>query len=551
MRKTILTFAILLLTTTQVFAQKNQPCHNDGPQAGNCGQPLAPLSESGLTTSPIQPRKSNDTRFIENEGSGLDTGCTFRPGGPLVISLPVKRVVGETNSDGTLKFPMQMVASGVLSLTATLRFPAFDVDLEGAPGVPPELDLILFNGVQIGSLSGSNQTWKLNEFQIPIELVRFGKRNSSGEPTPGNNQITILIDQGSGSDVNWCTAVDWVELTFKAMSPVILVHGNGQKGTFFEKTGFESYLQSRFILFDHSIQLPKAPIGANGDRIDQQLPNIVASFGVDSIHMVAHSKGGLDSRSYLQVHQPSRNNQFKVLSLNTLGSPHDGTLLTDLLEARKAAAEMINAIGRIEYINFPDFTRQMVFLVTFDDGLQALTTKKVAVFNAKNVAALPPDLVITAVGGDADKNENGQIDRQPDEYAGMRQFDLFLRTSDLISSAPGRFAMDSVYQILRNTSQIKIECCRTEFTFIPGTSIPVPRQVVTIRGTPAGFVIPNDILVPGASAIGAESIQPRSFRNLLYLAAEGRDHGTIADAGVAAQIVVWMVFVEQTRGDLK
>src|SRR5215212_5515451 len=163
MRKTILTFAILLLTTTQVLAQKTPPCENDGPLAGNCGP--GPLSEVGPTTSPIQPRKSNDTRFIENAGSGLDTGCTFRPDGPLVISLPVKRVVGATNSNGTLQFPNQMIASGVLSPTATLRFPAFDVDLAGAPGLPPELDFILFNGVQIGSLSGSNQTWKLNEFE--------------------------------------------------------------------------------------------------------------------------------------------------------------------------------------------------------------------------------------------------------------------------------------------------------------------------------------------------------------------------------------------------
>ena len=115
MRNTILTLAIFLLTTTQVLAQKQQTCHNDGPQAGNCGQSFAPLSESGPTTSPIHPRKSNDTRFIENSGSGLDTGCTFRPDGPLVISLPVTRVVGKTNSDGTLQSPFQMIASGVIS----------------------------------------------------------------------------------------------------------------------------------------------------------------------------------------------------------------------------------------------------------------------------------------------------------------------------------------------------------------------------------------------------------------------------------------------------
>lgn len=544
MRKTILTFAILLLTTTHVLAQKTQQCHNDGPLAGNCGQSVGPLSEVGPTTSPIQPRKSNDTRFIENQGSGLDTGCTFRPDGPLAISLPIKRVVGDTNSDGTLQFPMQMVASGVLSLTATLRFPAFDVDLEGAPGVPPELDKILFNGQEIGSLSGSNETWKLNEFEIPIQLVRFGTKNTSGPPTPGNNEITILIDQGSGSDVNWCTAIDWVELSFKAVSPVILVHGNGQKGSFFQKTGFEDYLTSRFILFDHSIQLPKDAIQANGDEIDRQLPAIVERFGVDSIHMVAHSKGGLDSRAYLQVHQPSHDNQFKVLSLNTLGSPHDGTLLTDLLQARKDARDAVGRTGSINYENFPNWVDRMVGLVGFDKGLQALTTKNVAAFNAENVSALPPSLSITAVGSDADKNENGHINRQPDEYAGMRKFSFALNLTEVAPSL-GEFAMDTVYQILRNTSRIKLECCREEKILF------VRRKIATIRAVPSDIVIPNDILVPAASAIGAESIEPRSFRNLIYLAADGRDHGLIADARVAAQTVVWILFIEQTRGDLR
>src|SRR5688572_29274082 len=147
MRNTILTFAILFLITTPVLAQKNQHCHQDGPLAGNCGP--GPLSEVGPNPSLIAPLKPNDTRFVENAGNGLDTGCTFRPGGPLVISLPITRVVG-ANGDGSTISLQDMKDSGVLSSKAKLRLPAFDVDLEGAPGVPPELDLILFNGVQIG-----------------------------------------------------------------------------------------------------------------------------------------------------------------------------------------------------------------------------------------------------------------------------------------------------------------------------------------------------------------------------------------------------------------
>lgn len=547
MRKTILTFAILFLTTTPVLAQKTQQCHNDGPLAGNCGQSIGPLSEVGPTTSPIQPRKSNDTRFIENQGNGLDTGCTFRPDGPLVISLPINRVVGATNSDGTLQTPMQMVGSGVLSLTATLRFPAFDVDLEGAPGVPPELDKILFNGHEIGSLSGSNETWKLNEFEIPIEWVRFGKRNVGGVPTPGNNEITILIDQGSGSDVNWCTAVDWVELSFKAMSPVILVHGNGQEGSFYEKTGFESYLTSRFILFDHSIDLPVTAIRSNGSTINRQLPGIVRSFGVDSIHLVAHSKGGLDIRAYLEQHQSSHDSEFKILSLTTLSSPHDGTLLTDLLEEREAAAKQINRLGSIEYENFPAYTQGLAFLgsFTFDDGLKELTTKKVALFNKDNVPALPADFDFNVIGGDADLNNNGQIDRVPDEFSELLQFNIYLKLSDLAFPDATRYSIDAIYKILRDTQSVRMECCRQTSTF------GFKRLIAKIIATPSDIPLPNDTLVTGFSAMGTNSLFPRTAHNELFLGGTGRNHASIANAGVAAQVVVWLFVAEQSRGDLR
>jgi triacylglycerol lipase len=503
---------------------------------------FSPLSAIGPTTSPIAPLSTHDARFIENGGGGLDTGCTFRPDGPLVISLPVTRVVGATNGDGTLQFAGQMVNNGVLSAKAKLRLPAFDVDLEGAAGVPPELDFILFNGVQIGSLSGSNNTWKLNEFEVDINLVRFGTKNENGEPTPGNNEITILIDQGSGSDVNWCTAIDWVEITFKTISPVVLVHGNGQSGQFYVDTGFVSYLESQFIPYDRSISLQKKPIYTNANEIAKQLPNIVKKFGVDSIHLVAHSKGGPDTRAYLAVLQHFNNQQFKVISFNTSGSPHDGSLLADLMQQREEAANMVGKLGRIEYEGFPLFTRQMVALATFDSGLRSLTTKNMAVFNFDNVPALPRDISFTTVGGDADVNGNGVIDRFPDEYAGLRNFDFFLRASDLVAPQLGRRVIDNMYQILRNTSSISMECCESGL---------LGRKIAKVRAAPSAGPIPNDTLVTIPSANGVRGFQSRTSHFRIYLGSQGRNHANIADGDVAAQIVTWMLEAERNRGDLQ
>lgn len=341
MKNTLVTFTFLLLITVPTVAQKQPVCHNDGPEAGNCGPPVAPLSASGPTTSPIAPRTATDSRFIENGGNGLDTGCTFRPGGPLVISLPVTRVVGATNGDGTLQFPNLMVNNGLITPTLKLRMPAFDVDLEGAPGVPPELDKVLFNGVEIGSLSGSNNTWKLNEFSINVGLVRFAQKNSSGAPTPGNNEITILIDQGSGSDVNWCTAIDWVELSFTAMYPVVLIHGNGSCPTFFsgdlrcdgnrEQSPAQYFITpflNQEVLVDTSIHMPPALIEVNAGVLQSQIPAIASSFGVKHLHVIAHSKGGLHMRDFV-TRLPTEGGSLGILSLTTLSTPHLGSAGAD------------------------------------------------------------------------------------------------------------------------------------------------------------------------------------------------------------------------------
>src|SRR5712691_13420153 len=80
--------------------------------------------------SPFDPRDEDDTRFVVDTGSGLDTGCTFRDGGPLLIHLQVKRFVGDD--------PAAAASKGLLSSQAHIRMPAFDVDVNGAPGFPPE-----------------------------------------------------------------------------------------------------------------------------------------------------------------------------------------------------------------------------------------------------------------------------------------------------------------------------------------------------------------------------------------------------------------------------
>jgi hypothetical protein len=217
--------------------------------------------------------ESLDTFFVSDVGRGLDTGCTFRDQGPLVVTVRISRVVAEAadmNPDGTIRNWQELVNKGVLSRFAKLEMPAYDVDYNAPIGLyMPERDRITFNGQDLGplgveaDLTGADSVWKLNTFRIPIEFVRFGRLNpNGGAPTPAENTVQIDIDQANipfGENV-WCTALDWVAIGFDAVSPVIMVHGNNSNGAFFSNLGFVNPFRAAKIPFDNSINMATSDI---------------------------------------------------------------------------------------------------------------------------------------------------------------------------------------------------------------------------------------------------------------------------------------------------
>lgn len=256
---------------------------------------------------------------------------------------------------------------------------ALDVDqnTQPPPGSVPEIDRVFFNNEEIGTLEGENNLWQPNEFEIPIEKVRFPERATlTPSPIRAMNEIRVEIDTDNGVDT-WCTAVNWSALSFKAMSPIILIHGNKSDPAFFTRRGFTGELDRRKLLFDDSITLPVAPIPAapirdNGKDLDGFIPSIGNSLGVDSVHLVAHSKGGLDAREYLATYQPARANDLTILSFNTLSTPHNGAAGADLLVLRDRALEQT---AELDFDGFPTFTEQVLNeLPAADAGQRDLPT---------------------------------------------------------------------------------------------------------------------------------------------------------------------------------
>jgi uncharacterized repeat protein (TIGR02543 family) len=74
--------------------------------------------------------------------------------------------------------------------SAVLAIKAFDVDEESG-----EIDTVYWNGVEIGRLSGTDQTWNTTVLEVPLNLIRSG-----------GNYVEITVSNG------WVVKIDWFQL---------------------------------------------------------------------------------------------------------------------------------------------------------------------------------------------------------------------------------------------------------------------------------------------------------------------------------------------------
>lgn len=460
---------------------------------------VASLNHTHSGSSPFSPPDADDTLFVVDSGSGLDTGCTYRGGGPLQIAIPIKRAVGNVDAFGHLLDPVGFKARGLISPFAKLIIPAFDIDVNGAPGVPPEVDRVAFNGHDLGMLTGDNNIWKLNEFSVPIEWIRFPRASMGGpaqdeptgaEPAPVENTITIQIDQASGMTENWCMAADWAHLEFKAIAPIFLVHGIAAQSDTWD-TDFKAHFESIGLPFTNKIDLvANGSVAQNAALLGARLDAVTKSFGAKKYHIVAHSKGGLDTRLFTNsaLYDPQK---AKLLSVSTLSTPHHGSVLADILVATRnendpqSSDADIQRIISAELLPFFSFPPQ-------EPGILDLKTDRAAIFNAAQ--PLRADIQWWGWGANADANGNGTIDA-PAETAGMIPTSL---PSGYVSSLS-----TSTYKVLGSVEKIKV----TQLTSAWGLN-----EYTTIeKAASIGFFVGNDLAVntlsafppPGGSFMGS------------------------------------------------
>lgn len=332
------------------------------------------LTPQHFGSSPFTPREATDSLFVVDESPGLDTGCTFRSGGPLVFEIEVDRVLGETERN-------TLVEAGLLSQFASLRMPAYDVDFNAVvPPYNPERDRLLFNGhvVQEEWLTGENDVWKMNQFLVPVEWVNFAADPGvGGTAEPAVNTVTIEIDTANADEL-WCTSIDWAELSFTMPRPTVFAHGIFSSHRIWDEEGpWSAELQSLGIYTHDSLDMGWLDsIANNAGDIEGAVDATLARYGVDKVNMVVHSKGGLDSRHYVENHDT-------VERVVQLGTPNAGSPLADLAQVAiiGIGGPGLAAIGGL----------------AAPAGVQ-LTTPYMALYNSTH--ALNPEVDFSVMGGD-------------------------------------------------------------------------------------------------------------------------------------------------------
>ena len=428
------------------------------------------------TTSPFQPPEEELGTYVVNSGSGLDTGCTYRGGGPLIINLKIPKVVNDTqlDGDGKLKNAQKLIDNGVISAQAVIRFPVYDIDDKAVTDgtYAPEIDRVSFNGVFQKNLEGFNNTWTDDSLVIPIEDLKFGQ----------DNELRIDIDTGNaGSYEYWCMSVDWASAEFEVAYPYVLQHGiNAASDTWDENKapGVITALEERGVLFDRFSlsqgQGGNGLVSGNALELAYDINKFLEPLKAKKVHIIAHSKGGLDTQA-LQAWGPT----FEILSLSTLSTPHLGSVSADISIVQKQTADI-----KINSGSDPNgYAAAYINMMTFGQGPQLPGLADLTTYAA--TAALSMGLrgnISNTYTFGANADLNGDNDLTINESAGLFPWII-------------HFDAERAWRVMRDFSSAPILSIVTKPGVLWGTN-----TVLTYATVRAPSPQPNDIVVTLGSA---------------------------------------------------
>jgi pimeloyl-ACP methyl ester carboxylesterase len=304
---------------------------------------------------------------VRDAGDYLDQYLFRRdvPGGRLTFDIYIDRYYSnemEFDGNGFLTNAPELVSKGILPATANLKLAVYDVDHDSTydgdeDGIPdPEVDYVYVNDElavdfhgQGKKLTSGNDKWDTWSAEIPIEWLKFpqSRGTTTERPVAVANQIAIDIDTTTPG--YWAVECDWGRLIIETpVRPVLLVHGFQLKGAlddgreswtawYNHNTGL-GWLTEQMIPADAVRLGGWASYEANAATIATHVASLRNAYGVDSINIVSHSKGGLDSRAYLADHDD-------VSLLVQIASPNSGSFFANVAAGLKIIAPIGNPVA--------------------------------------------------------------------------------------------------------------------------------------------------------------------------------------------------------------
>ncbi len=456
----------------------------------------------------------SDTFVVNDTDSAYLDREQFSQDGSIYIYVSIRRYVGKTDANGYLLNVTDLVANGIVSETANIIIPAFDIDDEPFindfydcdgdgkidEGLQPEVDEVFLNDEKIGILTGDSSRWQLNRFTVDISKIKFP--SVPGETAINRfrididtaNRDVVLSSGAVGCGTGWSTAIDWIGVKYEASSPVILVHGIRPAIlplTLAEDifADFRTGLDNRYVVSDASINLndlvapdpipagcPNIPynnsIQNNISQLSVLIPSLAALYGTDSIHLVTHSKGGLDTRGFLSSIVNSSpeiplgfmngvpvKQDLEALSLVTLNTPHQGSVLAQYgVEGRQLSA-----------LNLARADIEVIIASAFEGAYYCdLTPTRARTFIASTT--LPGAIESASVATDADQNGDKEL------------------TLDSETQGFPAFA-DRLYQLVGSTQEVFV-------SVIPGFFL----DEISLLEIPTAPFQENDVIVTRNSA---------------------------------------------------
>ncbi len=244
-----------------------------------------------------------------------DTVKTWGPSGIYTAVLKIDRYFG---NEAEVQRQME---SGALPRTATLILPNFDCD-DHAVGLVPEIDKVCLNGVPLGFVSGADNSWATNTFEVPLEWLRLPEK--AGDI--GLNELEITVDMGNDFPC-WVLYQLWQAIEIDAPNPLLLVHGwtpHADALAVLQKTVGETFgLPAELAV----VEMDNSPED-NARMLSEQLESLCAKYGVERFNILAHSKGGLDSRVLVDSRGLASRRVGRVMQIAT---PNGGSHLADIV----------------------------------------------------------------------------------------------------------------------------------------------------------------------------------------------------------------------------